>query len=168
MSVWTSPITIGFGAACVAALALTAATLKRHGQKDALIMGFVLLALWGISKVLIVMVGYWPTASMAPFVNALSVVICMALWVRKAEAWKLILALLMETRAFLHVYYWTLNTPTEGQAYSYILTLNVLFALELVCVSSPGGRVVASMVGDRLSRFRGGAGHALPALRKKP
>lgn len=163
MSVWLNPITIGFGIACAAVLGLTVATWRKHRQIDAFLMGAVLLLLWGVSKISIVEVGYWQTMQVAPLTNALAVTLCMIAWVHKPRWWTLILGLLLETRAFVHVYFWTVHSPTDAQTFSYLLTLNVLFALELCCVASPGGHVVADMVGARLSRFRGRSDHGLRA-----
>ncbi len=164
MSVWANPITIGFGIACAAVIGLTVATRKR--APDAVWMAVILLGLWFLSKVSILAVGYMQTVEMAPFTNAFAVIVCMALWVRKAEAWKLGLALLLETRAFIHVFFWTVHHPTDAQMFNYILTLNVLFALELACVASPGGQVIANLVGSRLSGYSGGRRHGLRAFGK--
>ena len=154
MSVWTSPIVIGFGVACVAVLALTLATMRQHQDTATVSLGALLLLLWAFSKVSMVAFGFWPTAAAGPVINMAAVLVCMVSWWREHKAWKLILALLMEFKAVIHAVYWTIPDPVYRQAYTYILTLNVIFALQLACVSMPGAGVVASMVSNRLSSYR--------------
>lgn len=161
MAVWTSPIVIGFGIACVAALALTLATMSRHHDRATVSLGAMLLLLWAFSKLSIVSFGYWPTVAAGPVINMLAVFICMVSWWREHRAWKLILALLMELKAVIHAVFWAAPDPTYSQTYGYILTLNVIFALELACVSMPGAGVVASMVGTWMSDRRRGRYHSV-------
>lgn len=159
MTVWTNPITVGFGIACAAALLLSLVTLRRHHDQATLGLGVLLLALWAFSKVSIVTVGYWPTAAAGPLVNTVAVVLCMLSWVARPRHWKLALSLLMEAKAVIHAVFWSAADPTYLQTYGYILSLNVIFALELLCVSFPGAGVVAGMVGDRLHDIRRGVDH---------
>lgn len=163
MTVWTNPITVGFGVACAAALLLSIATLRRHQDQAAVWLGALLLALWGLSKVSIVVAGYWPTAAVGPLVNAVAVVLCMLTWVRRPAMWKLILALLLEAKAAVHAYFWTLHSPAYGQMYDYALALNVIFALQLLCVATPGAIALGSVVGSRMSGLRGADRHHIPS-----
>lgn len=151
MSVWTNPIVVSFGLACAAALLLTLLTLRHHRDQATVGIGLMLLALWAFSKVSIITIGYWPTAAVGPVINTGAVIICMLSWVARPRWWKLALGLLLEAKAVLHAVFWAVQEPSYEQTYGYILALNVIFAFELACVSTPGAGVVARMVGDRLS-----------------
>ena len=163
MSVWTNPITVGYGIACAAVMVLTLATLRRHQDHAAVWLGALMLALWGLSKVSIVIAGYWPTASIGPLVNAVAVVLCMLTWVRRPAMWKLTLALLLEAKAAVHAYFWTLHLPAYEQVYGYALALNVIFALQLLCVATPGAIALGSVVGSWMHGLRGDRRHHLPS-----
>lgn len=163
VEIWTHPIVVSFGIACAAALILTLATMRWHHDQATVGIGVLLLALWAFSKVSIIQIGYWPTAAVGPFVNTVAVVICMLSWVARPRWWKLALGLLMEAKAVLHAVFWAMPEPSYDQTYAYIFSLNIIFAAELACVSMPGGRVVASLVGDRVRRLRGAADHRLPS-----
>jgi len=152
MSVWLNPIVVSFGIACAGVLILTLATMRWHHDQATVGIGLLLLALWAFSKVSILAVGYWPTAAAGPVVNTVAVIICMLSWVAQPRWWKLALGLLLEAKAVIHALFWAMAEPSYAQTYGYILTLNLIFAAELACVSMPGGRVAASLVGDWLSR----------------
>lgn len=156
--IWTNPIVVGFGIACFGVLVLTLATMRKHRDMATLWLGGMLLALWFFSKLAVIVFGYWPAVGMGPIINMGAVVACMVSWFYGHRWWKLILALLMEVKALIHAEFWTVSDPTYAHAYGYILALNVIFALELACVAMPGIGAVGSMVGNRLSRHRGG-GH---------
>lgn len=159
MSVWTNPIVAGFGVACFAVLVLTLATLRHHNDRATIWLGGMLLALWFVSKLTIITMGYWPSVRVGPVVNMPAVVACMVSWYQQHRWWKLILALLMEVKALVHAEFWTAVDPAYSHAYAYILTLNVIFGLELACVAMPGAGVVAGMVGRWLSDRRRGHNH---------
>lgn len=159
MSVWTNPIVAGFGVACFAVLVLTLATLRHHNDRSTIWLGGMLLALWFVSKLTIITMGYWPSVRVGPVVNVLAVVACMVSWYQQHRWWRLILALLMEVKALVHAEFWTAVDPAYSHAYAYILTLNVIFGLELACVAMPGAGVVAGMVGRWLSDRRRGHNH---------
>lgn len=163
MSVWLNPVVVGFGIACAGVLILTLSTMRWHHDQATVGIGVLLLALWAFSKVSILAVGYWPTAAAGPVVNTVAVIICMLSWVARPRWWKLVLALLMEVKAVIHAVFWAMTEPSYAQTYGYILTLNLIFAAELACVSMPGGRVVASLVGDRLRHLRRAADHCVPS-----
>lgn len=164
MEVFTNPITVGFGVACFAVLVLTLATLRQHNDRATIWLGGMLLALWFFSKLTIAVFGYWQSVAMGPVINMIAVAVCMVSWYQDHRWWKLILALLMEAKALVHAEFWTQIDPNYAHAYAHILTLNVIFALELACVAMPGAGVVASMVGNRLSRRRRGHNHGFRPL----
>lgn len=128
-------------------------------KTDALGLSAVLLLTWCFGRVTSAL--YSPPESMAlyPLVDAMCAITAFAAWRTRPAPWKFILGSLFVLQCALHFAFW-IAWPMSGSLYRYVVANNILFALELVIVSVPGGRdVVARAAGGRVFGGRGLRAH---------
>jgi hypothetical protein len=135
-------VSLGFLIACLAGLFVSTQALKSE-RDDAMTVSAMLLCAWAWSKVLLAFgispLGfYW-------FTDAVQAAIVGALWASQPAAWKMAILFALLDKEMLHVTYrlgWT------GNPHNYKLCLNILFAIELLCASWPGGWRIGLAAGD--------------------
>lgn len=139
-----------WGIATVSPLFLNLATKR---EADAIGLSAMLLAGWCFGRLLGVM--FTPPESMTlyPVMDFAFGVVTLAAWRSQRAWWKLGIVGLLLAQCAGHLAFW-IAWPADGSLYRYVLANNVLFALELLSVSVPGGLHVADhLVGSLSSRF---------------
>lgn len=148
------PITIGFGLACIAVLAIDmAAWLRKSGGcGDAVACAGILLMTWAASNVMVAL--YTPPAAylLYPITDAMAGATVMWMWFTKRARWKLVLVGLFLLQCILHVAFWLHEDKSYGVLYAYVLGINISFGLQLLVTAWPGGEHVVAGIADL---FRG-------------
>lgn len=118
---------------------------------DALGLSGMILLMWVMGRVLGAV--YTPPESMSfyPVMDAMAGATAFYAWSSDRRAWKLGLVILFTAQCALHVAFW-LAWPSPGSLLRYLWVNNSLFALQLICVGSPGVRDVARRLVGWLSR----------------
>jgi hypothetical protein len=131
---------------------------SEEDRPDSMAISLMFLIAWSWSKILFAVHVdftrfYWLT-------DSAQVAAIGAIWAVQPRAWKMAILIVFLNKAILHVAYRSVWTETRS---IYILALNVLFAMELLCVAWPGGCNVRSAVGGWLSLHHGRYRRAVPS-----
>jgi hypothetical protein len=152
-------VSLGFLFAICAVGLLSALTMRPH----ATILSFLLLCSWGATKIVALYAGWTVAHLLYPFSHLVMIGVVMALWWERPRPWKLGMVFALLTSLFIDFGYWAISERTRENLWNYVLALNILFAIEIMCVSIAGGEVVGRAVGNRLSSHRARHRHVVPA-----
>lgn len=144
-----------WGTATVAPLALNILTKR---SADAVGLSLMIVMIWLLGRVFWML--YTPPEAMQwyPVIDAVAGAFVFQAWLRRPVFWKVALTALFVAQCVLHAAFW-MSWPADGSLLSYLVANNLLFALQLLCVSAPGGFHVARLVGHWLSDRPRGAHH---------
>ncbi len=139
----------GWGLAIIAVVNLS---LSNRKDPDALGLSLVILTIWVTSRVLSFVFAPPEHLQFAAVMDLMAAAAALGAWTTRRAAWKLALASLYGVQIAAAASFW-LAQPTGNGFYLYILTLNVTFCLQLMCVGWPGVRHawVASGAGSFVS-----------------
>ena len=139
-------IALSFGAVALGVLALgfVARRGDAHHHGDTLAASAMLFMTWAISNVLTAL--YKPPDSwlLYPVMDLICGCAVGWMWFSKRAAWKFILAGLFLLECIIHVAFWLHRVQTPWLQYNYVLSLNVVFAVQLLTTAWPGGAYVAA------------------------
>lgn len=127
---------------------------------DAKGMSIMLALIWATSNVLAAF--YSPPESMRlyPVMDLAGGLVAYAAWMRRHAVWKLLTAWLFFSMCLVHVAFWLHEAIADlsrgavppGSLLAYVVALNVLTAVQLVCVSSSGVSRVGVRIFEHLRR----------------
>jgi len=123
-------------------------------QKAALWLCGLLIVAWTYTKVAAALWG-WDTARMLfPAGDVLGLSVACFAWYMKPQQWRLGVVYAILTKLFLHVWFWrhgVATSHTRGDFYNYSLSLNILYAIEIMFVAVSGGNVIGAAIGSWVS-----------------
>lgn len=106
-----------------------------------------------------------------PLQDAICGLLAVGMFAKHRELWKLALAMSFGVQCAAHIpYWWSVflhGSPTRSDTIGYLWIINSLFALELLILTTAGGRHVAGHVLDRLRLHGGAPGFAYQRLAGK-
>jgi hypothetical protein len=159
--IFSDPVSLGFGAACVALLSLCYATSRQ--RSDTVMLAWALIAAWGFSKIVAGALGWTFARSLYPFTDCIGGLLAVWSFTERPARWKVALALVFLTKAGLDVIFVSLTG-----SYPYLLALNILFGMEIICVAFPGGTALARRAREHLFRRLGRSRLDEVAARRDP
>lgn len=121
-------------------------------------LGVMMLLGFGLGR----LVSQWltPPWSMTfyPVEDLLIMSLCLYMWVKHPEPWKVMLAGVFLVQLVVHAAFWLSGDRQTTALWSYIFANNLAFGLELLILTVTGAGHVAVLVRDRvyLSLFGGG------------
>lgn len=148
-AIFTEPVSLGFLAAVMAVVAINLATVRRQIDADAMLLSYMLVAAWLFTK-LLAWCFEWPFArSTYPLTDLVEGLAVLYLCVNRPVPWKAVLLMIFCAKAMAHLEIHPEEDTLPSTLYLYRLTLDILFAAELLAVASSGGRIV----GDRVTAW---------------
>lgn len=128
---------------------------ERH--MDALLGASMLCVFWALTTIF---AGLWDFPESKKFhslIDLIGLLAATAMYATQRRVWKVALATLFMAQLIIHALYWSVyGGPTSGSiARGYILTLNITWVAQLLCVAYPGGSVVLRSALDWVRRHRG-------------
>lgn len=157
-----SALHIIFPLAAVAPVVINAvATRYDKRYSDALSMSIMILTIWGAQRILASHLPIPDRQSLNPMFDLMAGLAVLGCWLNHRSAWAIILANLYAVQCVLAAnFWWKWEVVGLHLGYGdYVVANNVLWLLQLVCVSSAGGWSVARRTIDHL---RSGAHRSHP------
>ena len=132
---------------------------KRHS--GALSMALMILTIWGVQRVIATQLPIPDRQSMNPMFDLMAGLTVLGCWISHRSRWALTLAGLYAAQCVLAAdFWWKWEVADLKLSYGdYLVANNVIWLLQLVCVSSAGGLSVARRIIDHL---RSGAHRSHP------
>jgi hypothetical protein len=129
-------------------------------QRHAVALSWLILVLWTYTKVAAYLWG-WDTARLLmPAGDVLALSFASFIWYLEPRQWKLGVVWATLTKLFIHTIFWrdgVQTIHTKSDLYNYSLSLNILTAIDILCVAMAGSEIIADALGRWLSP--GGTGH---------
>lgn len=142
----TSPWALAFGVACTLLVVLSAITKRPSGHT--LLMALYLWGVWLFSKFIAAIFGWDFARSLYVFTDCIGGLMAVWFFTDYRAWWKAALAISFFSRLTLHVIF--IDRKHDLQFYSYLQVLDVLFAIEIICVASSGWTSIARRIGNLL------------------
>lgn len=123
---------------------------RRHN--GALTMALMILTIWGVQRIIAAYLPIPDRQSMNPMFDLMAGLAALGCWLNHRSAWAVILANLYALQCVLAAnFWWKWEVMDLRLGYTdYLVANNVLWLLQLVCVSSAGGVSVARRIVDHL------------------
>ena len=123
---------------------------KRHS--GALSMSLMILTIWGAQRILSTQLPVPDQQGLNPMFDLMAGLAALGCWMTHRSWWAILLAALYVAQCVLAAnFWWSWDILGERLIYrDYLVANNVIWLLQLVCVSSAGGWSVARRVVDHL------------------
>lgn len=150
-----------FGALVCAPVALNYAASRIDYSRyvDAFFAAVMLCTIWATTNIIGAVFPFPDSKKFHSLIDLIGLSGAVAAYMTQRQRWKLILAFLFLAQLATHAGFWWLwntdraaITPLGSISYSYALVLNVLWLAQVVCVSTPGGACVGTVLARRLLR----------------
>ena len=135
-----------------------------RGFVDAFGLSVMVLMFWALTNVMAALLEPPASKALHPLIDFIGLSICIITWRSHKEWFKLALAGLFLVQMGLHATFWVewATQPHGSLLYTYALTLNITWLMELVVLALPGGGYVVGRAidwGIRDRRVHHRAGH---------
>lgn len=137
----------------------SAAAAEKPRYADAAGISAMLCVSFGLTNTLVALHGLPEAVLFFPVMDAVFAFMVWSAWRRDRALWKILLAWLLVAQLAMHVVLiavWNDGALNYGGIYSYVVMINVDFALQLLTVGSVGAAYWISRLVHRLSALRGG------------
>lgn len=128
-------------------------------RPDAIGLSAMLVLIWCLGRVFSALWLLPESMALYPLIDALAGMTAFYAWSTRPQPWKLVLTSLYVGQCAAHLAFWT-AWPLEGSLVRYLWANNFLYALQLLCVASPGAVHVSSLFLRSLPRGLGPFHHA--------
>ena len=150
MSIETLLTLAGYGALVCAPFILNIIASRDDYARyvDAFFMSGLLCVIWASTNILGVIWDFPTSKQFHPLIDLVGLAAAIAAYMTQRQRWKLVLAYLFFAQLCVHAVFWAMwiYAPYSGIGRSYMATLTVLWLAQLVCVGTPGGGRVATLV----------------------